>query len=209
MRHGTTGGRVRLRAGLPVTMTALWLLGCAGDVVASGKGSERVFHHRVLDYRISAPGGGGEEGPWVRFDLDGADLAFRNDGATMTLLSRCSSKDSEAPVMILARHLLFGIEERALQQSGPALVDGSPGWSQTFDTVESGRVVRIKSVTLHRDHCVFDWILVTPMPAESREQTFDLWWQEWRQAGEARVQRAKGERSSDEGTPDPMPEVSR
>lgn len=180
MRHGTTGGQVRPGAGLPVAVAALWLLGCAGDVVASGKGADRVFRHRELDYRIPPPGGG-EEGPWERFDLEGADLAFRNGGATMTLLSRCTRQQSDAPPMILAQHLLFGIEERALRQSGPALVDGASGWSQTYDTVQTGRVVRIKSVTLQRAGCVFDWVLVAALPAGSQEQTFDRWWREWHQ----------------------------
>jgi hypothetical protein len=170
----------RFRAALAgVLVSVLWgAVGCAGDLVVVTKGQRTVFRNRALDYHIDAPVGR-EEGRWVRVDVDGTDLAFRNDGATMTLLSRCRTKPG-TPLMVLARHLVFGLGERDLRQAGPAQVDGLEAWTQTFDARREGKDVLIKTVTARRSDCVFDWVLVAPDPSAAREESFDRWWESWR-----------------------------
>ena len=161
-----------------IAVSAFWLAGCAGDLAATEAGGDRVFRHRDLGYSIPPPPPG-EEGAWTRFELSGADLAFRNGAASMSLLSRCPGV-SDKPIQISARRLVFGLRDRELVQSGPEVADGSPAWSQAWDATDEGDPLRIHTVTVRHGACVYDFVLVSPLPADARERSFDRWWRSWR-----------------------------
>ncbi|HEY5658422.1 MAG TPA: hypothetical protein VIY27_11605 [Myxococcota bacterium] len=117
-----------------------------------------------------------EQPPWEPAPLRGAVAAFQAPGsARMSLQSRCGRPVAAPPIM--ARHLVIGLPERTLRQAGPVTVGDWPGWSQTFDTLSDGAVVRVKTVTLVAEGCAFDWILTARSDFEAAEPSFDAWWQ--------------------------------
>jgi hypothetical protein len=80
----------------------------------------------------------------------------------------------------MARHLVIGLPERTLRQAGPVAVGNWPGWTQTFDTLQEGTTVRVKTVTLTTNHCAIDWILTAAEGFEAAEPSFDRWWSSFR-----------------------------
>jgi len=147
---------------------------CASNPVSK---TEEGFRNRRHDYTIAKPDGPG--GVWQRISLDGAELAFRRPGPeSMSLQSRCG-RPVAAPIF-MARHLVIGLPERTLVAAGPTQVAGRDAWTQTFDTVQGGAPVRVKTVTLVAADCSFDWILATGGAFEPAEQAFDAWWASFR-----------------------------
>lgn len=151
-------------------LALLLILGCASDLIAIEGG----FRHRLHDYSIRDPGL-----PWERVEVEGAAIAYRRPGLeTMSLRSTCG-RPLAAPA-IMARHLLIGVDDWELRQAGPVLVAERDGWTQTFDTLRRGVVVRVKTVTLVARGCSFDWVLATAGPFEEAERAFDAWWNSFR-----------------------------
>jgi len=150
------------RAALGLT---LLLLACAHDLVAENGG----WRSKREGFRIGEPGAG-----WERFDLEGADLAFRQGGSeTISLLARCGRPVASPAIM--ARHLMIGIPERTLRQAGPFLVGGRSGWTQTFDARLEGRTVRIQTVTLVTAGCAYDFLVVAAGDPEPAQRAFEAW----------------------------------
>jgi hypothetical protein len=138
---------------------------------------EGGYRHGRHDYTIAKPGGPG--GAWQRVRAEGAALAFRRPGPeSMGLQSRCGRP--VAPPVFAARNLLIGLPERTLVTAGPTQVDGRDAWTQTFDMVQEGGSVRVKTVTLVVADCSFDWTLATSGDFEPAEQAFDAWWGSFR-----------------------------
>ena len=151
-------------------------VGCASSLMSRTEGG---YRHRRHDYTIARPDGPGES--WQRVTLEGAALAFRRPGREfLGLQSRCGRPVAE-PVF-MARHLLIGLREHALVAAGPTQVDGRKAWTQTFDTLQEGVSLRVKTVTLVAAGCSFDWILMTAGSFEPAEQAFDAWWGSFRLA---------------------------
>jgi hypothetical protein len=173
-------GFASLRGALPRALHLLALaltLGCAGDLVTVEGG----FRHRQHGYSFGAPGGS-----WERTEVEGALIAFQRPGPqTMSVQSRCGQP--VADVAIMARELVIGVSPRVLRQAGPVLFNARNAWTQTFDTLQGGVGVRVKTVTLVVDRCVLDWILAVAgsRPFEDAERAFDAWWQAFRLAPEA------------------------
>jgi hypothetical protein len=175
------------RAWVGLLGAVLICAGCASSPISKIEGG---YRHRRHDYTIARPAGPGEV--WQRVTLEGAVLAFRRPGPEfLGLQSRCG-RPVAAPVF-MARHLVIGLPERTLVAAGPTLVDGRDAWTQTFDAVQEGVSVRVKTVTLVATDCSFDWILMTAGPFEPAEQSFDAWW------GSFRLD-PRYEKGSDEGS---------
>lgn len=144
---------------------ALLLLACARDLVAERGG----WRSPREGYWIGNPGAG-----WERFDLEDADLAFRQDGlGTMSLQARCGRP--VASPQIMAQHLMIGIPERTLRQAGPYQVAGRSGWTQTFDARVEGKMVRIQTVTLVTAACAYDFLVVAAGDPEPAQRAFEAW----------------------------------
>lgn len=149
--------------------------GCASSPMSRIEGGYRNRRH---DYTIARPDGPGPA--WRRVTLKGGELAFRRPGPdSIALDSRCG-RPVAAPVF-MARHLVIGLpKQRTLVAAGPTRVDGRDAWTQTFDTVQGGVSVRVKTVTLVAADCSFDWILMSAGSFELAEQAFDAWWGSFR-----------------------------
>jgi hypothetical protein len=162
------------RAWVGLLGAALIGAACAGSPMSRVEGGYRHGRH---DYTIAKPDGPGEA--WERVRVEGAALAFRRPGPeSLSLQSRCGRPVAAAAFM--ARHLVIGLPERTLVAEGPIQVAGREGWAQTFDTVQEGVSVRVKTVTLVAGGCSFDWILATAAAFEPAEQAFDAWWGSFR-----------------------------
>jgi hypothetical protein len=149
-----------------------------------GRGADARFRHRQLGYEIADPRGASVGPAWERFEVDGADLAFRTSGlpvdrsSTMSLQSDC--RPTQADPAMLARHLRIGLPAPVLLQGAPTEVAGQAGWSQVFETPERRGPVRVKTVTSPIGGCIFDWILVAREGFEPLERSFDAWWSSFR-----------------------------
>ena len=165
--RGETRGR---RCAVVALVLALAAVGCRTASVTVDAGR---IHQREHGYSVRAP-----EAPWERARVDGAAAAFARGDALMSLQSRCRSPLTRP--QILARHLIIGLPERTLRQSGPVSVGEAPGWMQTFDTEDAGRAVRIKTVTLVSGSCAIDWILSARADFDRVEPDFDAWWESFR-----------------------------
>lgn len=161
--------RARLSTPLFAAAAILALLlgaGCVADITRKGS----VYQHRRHGYTIGVP-----EARWERIGVDGAVLAFRSaEGDFMSMMSRC--RETAAPVALLARRLLIGLDERVLRQAGPVLIEARNGWGQVLDARFENRAVRIKTITVVVDACVIDWVLVSPGDFAVAEHSFDRWW---------------------------------
>jgi hypothetical protein len=155
--------------GLPgrtALVLALLLSACARDLVSEPGG----FHSASRGYRIGVPQGES----WRRVDLEGAALAFRRgDDEMVSLQARCDRPVTTPALM--ARHLVIGIPERVLRETGPAVVAGRPAWTQTFDARVDASALRVKTVTLVADGCAYDFVLVAGPSYDAAEQSFDAW----------------------------------
>jgi hypothetical protein len=151
-------------------LALLFGAGCATDIARKGS----VYQHRRHGYTIGVP-----ESHWEPIGVDGAVLAFRSaEGDFMSMMSRC--RGTAAPAALLARRLLIGLDERALRQAGPVLIEGRNGWGQVLDARFENRAVRIKTITVVADACVIDWVLVSPGDFAVAERSFDGWWSTFR-----------------------------
>lgn len=152
-------------------------LGCAGETLVTRDGRLRSERDQ---FSVDTPA----RPPWTPISVDGALAAFRAPGpAFMSVQSRCGRP--LASPQIMARHLEIGLPERMLRQSGPVGVGDWQGWSQVFDTLEEGAVVRLKTVTLVAGDCTFDWILSARAGFEDVEPSFDAWWRSFEYHGPA------------------------
>src|ERR1700691_3677 len=93
-----------------------WLAGCASvDLLENG-----VLHKGDLALQL----GPIPEG-WRRVEVDGGDLAFRDDARAASALVdvRCR-RDDDAPLASLTAHLIMGTTERAIDKQEIVAFDG-------------------------------------------------------------------------------------
>lgn len=172
------GRRGRLTRG---ALALLWLAGplaqaCASELtVVDGR-----LEHGKQGYSVALP----SPSTWKRVSVEGAVVAFRGPGRTlMSLQSRCGRP--LAHPQILARELLIGLEPRHLLEAGPVAVESWQGWTQTVETQDEGKAVRVKTVTLVARRCIFDWVLTSDDGFAAAMPDFDAWWQSFELGPEA------------------------
>jgi len=154
--------------------------GCSASLMTPDDGRLR---HRELGYRIDLPGDP-ESASWERVDVEGADVAWAlqegaaaaHGGTQISLSSSC--RKTAAKAAVLARQLALGTQQGEQFASEPVALGATEGWSHTFEAVEEGVALRVKTVTLMSGGCVYDWVLVTPASDAfvRTEPVFDAWW---------------------------------
>lgn len=142
-------------------------LACA-TTGASLRGERYV--NQAKAYSIATPGAA-----WTQTHLANIDLVLRGPSReTLSLASRC--RETVAGPRTLARHLRFELGAHALLEEGPEESEQGSAWGQTL---QSGQV-RVKTVTLVRGTCVYDFTLAAKQGFEEAETIFDLWWRSFR-----------------------------
>jgi hypothetical protein len=150
-------------------LAVFFVVGCASNLIRTETGFRNPRH----GYSIGIPGGPGAE--WERIEIEGAWVAFRRPGSeTMSLQSRCGKPVAHPAIM--ARNLVVGIGEREILQAGPAIVAGTNGWIQTFETRPGDVTIRVTTVTAVIDDCSFDWTLATRGESPRASHAFEVWW---------------------------------
>ncbi len=165
------------RAGI----AALAALATFGSACASSGLGPDGFRHHGHGYSLPHP----SDPPGTRWqvtEVDDAKVAYRSDGeAFMALDSRCNDEGAkpEDPA-VLARQLLVGIANRTRIESDAFEFAGGRAYAQVVDSKdERGEVVRTRTVTLVRGHCVIDWVLVFETGEAGHpeiEASFEAWW---------------------------------
>lgn len=144
----------------PVTLAAmglaLILAGCSADRI------ERGVFHSSKGYRVSLPTQG-----WVVERRREADLELRraNPPGGMLADATCEGKPPQRSLPLLARHLLFGLEDRVLLENDPVLVDGRPAMRTLGRGRLDGTEVAVEAVVLKDGRCVYDFLYVAPVAA--------------------------------------------
>jgi hypothetical protein len=155
------------------SIVCLTLLAAHAGCASGLRWEQGLYRHGELGYTIAAPPG--PEGYWRRIRVERAELAFRGArGEAISLAARCGR--GLASAKILARHLRIGTREHRMRSSEELEVDGRPAWVQVFDARADAATVRVKTLTLVAEACVYDWVLVAREGFEAAELRFDAWW---------------------------------
>ena len=135
---------------LPCISLAALLAGCAaGRVVGGG------YENPITGFRIPLP-----PAPWVRVSIPDVEVAFRHPSAAGTIAAFSSCEGPRrAPLRILARHLFFGLKERAVLEQGPVSLDGAEALRTVMRGDQEGSPVIVESVVVRRGACVYDLVL--------------------------------------------------
>jgi hypothetical protein len=134
-------------------------------LVVSGCAVKRIengVYHSSKGYRITIPGG-----QWAPAEGGPADLELRHRGgpARMAVHATCEGGAARRTRGVLARQLLIGLRDRRVIGRGAVEVAGRAATRLVVEgrLEEEGETrVRIDSVALTDDRCLYDVLLVTP-----------------------------------------------
>jgi hypothetical protein len=132
-----------------------WLAGCShADELENG-----ALHKGDLMLQL----GPIPEG-WRRIDVEGGDLAYRDEahGASALLDVRCRADDANAPLASLTAHLIMGTTERAFEKQEVVAFDGREAMHTLLDAKLDGVPMRYDIYVLKKDGCVDDIVYVAP-----------------------------------------------
>ncbi len=141
---------------------ALALLACFGGVKKTGK---------VVDYkpgRVITKKGYYDVGPlsadWYRIKLGIAAINFRNDalGSTISTDAFCDQAFDDAPLNALTSHLFAGLQDIKIEKQTPFTMADRGALRTSLKATLDGVPVRIETVVLKKDWCLFDFYLVGP-----------------------------------------------
>ncbi len=131
-----------------------WLAGCTH---ADG------FHDGVLRKGDLTLQLGPVPAGWKRIQVDGGDLAFRDDAreASALLDVRCLRED-DAPLASLTAHLMMGTTDRAIDKQEIVAFDGREALHTLLAAKLDGVPMRYDIYVLKKDGCVHDIVYVAP-----------------------------------------------
>ena len=101
---------------------------------------------------------------WRRIDVEGADLAFRDDArqASVLLDVRCGARDDDAPLSILTDHLIMGTTERQVEVEETIPFDGREAMHRVLRAKLDGVPMQYDIYVMKKDGCVHDLVYVAP-----------------------------------------------
>jgi hypothetical protein len=136
-----------LRLALALSLAA----GCA----AGARLERGAYVVREKGYRVVAPVG------WRRIESE-ADVALRHPVAGAGLLAHgsCDGRTPDRPVVVLSRHLRFGLRDVRLLEEARIEVAGLPGVRTRFAARLDDVPVTVSAVTLRGPRCAYDLALV-------------------------------------------------
>jgi len=154
--------RFRKIAQIAAPFCVLALLGCFGGVKNTGK---------VLDYKpgkvITKQGFyqvGELSSEWYRIKLGIAAINFRNDRLKSTISTDafCEQAFDDAPLNALTRHLFAGLQDVKVEKETPFTMSDRGALRTTLRASLDGVPVKIETVVVKKDWCLFDFYLVSP-----------------------------------------------
>jgi hypothetical protein len=134
-------------------------------VLVSGcavKRLENGVYHSSKGYRVTTP-----SPQWEPVDDSPADLELRHRSASAGLAANavCEERTTRRSSRVLARQLLVGVRDRSVIDRGEVDVAGRPAVRAVVDGRLEGSEarVRIETVVVKDDRCVYDFMYVAPV----------------------------------------------
>jgi hypothetical protein len=128
---------------------------CAGKRIDNG------VYHSSKGYRVTVPGDG-----WVPVADSRADLELRYGAGPAAIAANavCDGRLSRRDVRLLSRHLLIGLRDRKVIETGELAVGARRGARTLLDAraADSETPVRIETIVLTDERCVYDLMYVAP-----------------------------------------------
>ena len=150
------------RGAAVVVAVTLVLGACAGQRIVGG------IYRAPTGYQVTLPGSA-----WVVAEDSRADLELRHRTATAGMLvnAACDPAVARRDPDVLARHLVFGLRDRTVVETGEIPVNGRVASHRVLEgrMRPSDARVRIESYTLKSDRCVYDLLYV------AAPSVFDAW----------------------------------
>ena len=112
---------------------------------------------------------------WRRVDVEGADLAFRDDAREGSTLFdvRCGRRDDDAPLAALTMHLVMGTTERQFDVQETIPFDGREALHSRLRAKLDGVPMEYEIYVMKKDGCVYDIVYVAS-PEHFAEGTGDF-----------------------------------
>jgi hypothetical protein len=132
-----------------------------GAVVACGHGES--FEGGVLHKGDLAIHVGPVPSQWQRVRIEGADLAFRDEGREgSTLFDIRCSHDADAPLTVLTEHLIMGTTSRDFVSQETLPLDGREALHTLMRAKLDGVPMQYDIYVMKKDGCVYDLVYVAP-----------------------------------------------
>ena len=140
-------------AALP--LLAACLVGCTH----AGGFDDGVLHKADVTVRV-----GPLPASWRRIQVEGADLAFRDDPREASALFnvRCGRRDDDAPLSALTDHLIMGTTAREVQTQDTIPFDGREAMRTVVRAKLDGVPMQYEIYVMKKDGCVYDIVYVAP-----------------------------------------------
>jgi hypothetical protein len=154
--RATFAGRPPWRATLALTALGVALAGGCGHAQSFDEG---VLRKGGLAVRIGPVPPG-----WRRIDVDGADLAFRDDERSGSALFnvRCGQRNDDAPLTVLTNHLVMGTTEREFDAQDTVPFDGREALHSLLRAKLDGVPMQYDIYVMKKDGCLYDLVYVAP-----------------------------------------------
>ncbi len=132
-------------------------------------GTASCGHAQSFDEGVLRKGGltvrvGPVPGEWRRIQVDGADLAFRDDERSGSALFnvRCGQRDDDAPLTALTAHLIMGTTEREFDAQDTVPFDGREALHTLLRAKLDGVPMQYDIYVMKKDGCLYDLVYVAP-----------------------------------------------
>jgi hypothetical protein len=153
------------------------LLACAAYVAACSGARSRgsydgsVYRDGPIAFQLPAP-----PASWRRIEVDGASLAFRDDGHDASILvnARCGKIDRDTPLLALTNQLLIGSTERTFASQTTEPFDAREVLHTRATAKWDGVLMAHDVFVLSKDGCVYDFVYTgAPARAEAGAPAFE------------------------------------
>jgi hypothetical protein len=136
---------------------------CSWGCASSGFDG-RVYHDGAMRFRV-----GQIPGSWRAVDVDGALLAFRDDGAnaTVALNGRCGVDGDDVPLSSLTQHLFLEFTDRTPVAQQTLSLDGREALRTEITAALDGVKKRYLVYVMKKDGCVYDFMYIAAAEADS------------------------------------------
>ena len=144
-------------------------LGALALVAVALLGTASCGHAQSFDEGVLRKGGlavrvGPVPSGWRRIQVDGADLAFRDDERSGSALFnvRCGRRDDDAPLAVLTNHLVMGTTEREFDAQDTVPFDGREALHSLLRAKLDGVPMQYDIYVMKKDGCLYDLVYVAP-----------------------------------------------
>lgn len=132
-----------------------YLLGCRATVHYS----QGVVEKKETRYIVSPP----QSPEWKQLKVRDADVSWYHQKTNASILVNSScGVTTNASAQALAGHLLLGMTEQKVLERKNIEVAGRQAYYQVVQAYLDGVILKLASVTLRKNSCVYDIVLTAP-----------------------------------------------